>query len=308
LFAFIEWDPDPVLVTIGPLSLRYYSVLFGLGFIIALAILCGQFEEEGERPSAAGPLAYGLLAGTLIGSRLGHILFYEGVGEYLANPLLLFDFRRGGLASHGGTVGVLVAMFIWAHWRKVPFRVAIDRVVMTVPVLGITVRLGNFFNSEIFGRPTDVPWAVVFARVREPDLTAIPAGLSEQALAFLPEHIPRHPSQLYEVIMNVAVMVLLVAVDHSYRSKGKRRPLGLMTGLFFTSYMGLRIILENFKEYLTLSPGGLTMGQWLSLPFLVLGIGCVWAATRGPWKEQDAVAFLRAKGFGVDSGSESPGE
>jgi len=270
--------------------------LFVLGLTISFLFLRWAYRQGGDDPQGALNPYMVLIVAVVVGARLGHILFYDDMGAYIADPARIFSVRKGGLASHGGALAVLTVLIVWARWvRKVPLRLLLDRAAFGVPVMGICVRLGNFLNSEILGRATDVPWAIVFERARPPEAVEIPAGLSSAALAYLPDNIPRHPSQLYEIAMNAAVLLVLYLVFRHYRSSAQPRPLGLMTGLMFTLYMGLRIVLEGFKEYQILDHSGLTMGQWLSIPFALAGFVCLWAALWGPWRQETATQFVRPK-------------
>jgi prolipoprotein diacylglyceryl transferase len=199
------------------------------------------------------------MAGTLLGARLGHVLFYDP-GYYLNHPLEILYLWEGGLASHGAVLGILLAIFLYSRFRPdESFLWICDRVGMAVPFSGCLIRLGNFFNSEILGTPSDVPWAVVFARV---------------------DAIPRHPVQLYE---SLSYLLVFIAQYHFFKRNHGQPPLGELFGRFFVGVFGVRFVLEFFKEeQASFALGGiLTMGQWLSIPAVAAGLGCIaWSRRR----------------------------
>lgn len=254
------WYVDPVLIDIwGPIKIRYYGLGFLCTFVFGYWILNWQVKRSGRDPELAANFVYWGFAGVLGGSWFGHRLFYE-FDRVLKNPLYLIDIRGGlaGLASHGATIGLILAIILFARRYRVPVGEWFDRFSFAVPIGAIFVRSGNFFNSEIIGRPSDVPWAVCLLNLQPVD-----AALT-----------PRHPSQLYEVANGIIVLAILLLVD---RLAGReRRPNWLLIGTMFISYMGLRFIVEFFKEHQTLAAGSsLTMGQYLSIPFFLVGVGLV---------------------------------
>ena len=284
--AAIQWDIDPVAIKLGSLEFRYYGILFAAGLMSGYSILRWQFHEEGEDPDRAVQLTYGLIAGVIIGARLGHVFFYEAE-RYLANPVEIIKFWKGGLASHGATIGLIVAALIYAYFvRKFPFRVIADRMALAIPLATSCVRLGNFFNSEIVGRVTDVPWAVVFLRYDDQ---------------------PRHPSQFYEVMIGLTLLAVMFLINRHYKNAGKERPLGLMLSLFLAGYFSMRFGVEFFKEYQTLEASTtLTMGQYLSIPFAAAGFLGIWASLAGPWKNQHASQFQKPVDLVANAESAAP--
>ncbi len=287
------WDIDPVIVFLGPLQLRYYGLIFAsmlyIGFIIwrKQMLRAGYSLELAERF-----LIWGVLA-VLIGARLGHCLFYEPE-RYLSDPITILYFWKGGLASHGATVGLVVSMFLFCKKYKLRYLEVLDRMAMPSAVGAAAVRLGNFFNSEIVGRVTDVPWAVDFVRYD--------AMMGEPATC-------RHPSQLYEFSMGLFVLLSLYLAD---RFAGKeKRPLGLLAAMFLILYFAGRFTVEYFKEFQTLEESVLTMGQYLSIvPFTagVILLGWVIAKripTEAGKEERLAKAFNPAPG--TDGGSGKTG-
>lgn len=191
-----------------------------------------------------------VIAGTLIGARIGHVLFYDPV-FYFSRPWKILAIWEGGLASHGAVIGILLAVWIYSRIRKDQgFFWICDRIGLSVPLSGCLIRIGNFFNSEILGRPADIPWAVVFARI---------------------DDVPRHPVQLYEAACYLAIFLLQFSYYRNHRGK---IPQGYLFGRFFVLVFGVRFVLEFFKEHLAVfdSAGSLTMGQWLSIPAIAAGM------------------------------------
>ncbi len=267
MLATLVWKPDPVLFTIpipvhtfslpglefttGPLMIRWYGVIFVITILTAYAFWTWQMKrgKYSERITS-GFFAWGVLA-VIVGARLGHCFFYNAK-HYLAHPIDILKFTQGGLASHGATVGLAIVLFVYSKLHKLSVLDIMDRFAMSAACGAAGVRFGNFMNSEIVGRPTDVPWAVCFPLYDNGQL------------------VPRHPSQLYEFTLGLAVLGALLLID---RIAGKeQRPRGLMTGSFLAMYFAGRFCVEFVKEYHIDSlkgQAGLTMGQYLSmLPFL----------------------------------------
>ena len=258
LLGFIRWNPDPTIFRLGPLAPRWYGLLFALGFLIGFYIMRRIFQREGKPVPDLDFLLMYLVGGTLLGARLGHILFYAP-GYYLQNPGEIIQIWEGGLASHGGLIGVLLAIWLYSRSRtEQPFLWLLDRLSVPVALTGCFIRLGNLFNSEILGTPTEVPWAFIF-EARSP--------------------LPRHPAQLYESISYFLIFLVLGAL---YRRYGKDTPRGLLFGLFMTLIFGARFLIEfvkasqaHFEVSLPLS-----MGQLLSIPAVLIGLYFLWAARR----------------------------
>ena len=256
----IHWNVDPTLFRLGPLAPRWYGLLFASGFLIGFYLMRRVFRRE-ERPETdLDILLLYLLGGTVIGARLGHILFYAPA-YYLTHPLEIIAIWEGGLASHGGLIGVPVAIWLYSRGREdQPFVWLLDRLAAPVALTGSFIRLGNLFNSEILGLPSDLPWAVVFERI---DQTA------------------RHPVQMYESISYFLIFVLLWGL---YRQWGEETPRGRLIGLFLTLVFGVRILWETFKveqaHFELALPLGMSMGQFLSLPAVAVGLWLVWRSMR----------------------------
>lgn len=256
--SYIYWDVGREIVSLGPLTLRWYGILFALGFIVGFFIVRWMFRLEHKPEADLDRLLLYLLVGTVVGARLGHCLFYDP-GYYLSNPLEIFKVWRGGLASHGGGVGVFLALYLYSRKHKdQPYLWVLDRVAVPTALAGSFIRLGNLFNSEILGVQTDVPWAFVFARV---------------------DQVPRHPAQLYESISYLLIFFLLLWLYNRLREK---TPRGLLIGVFLVLVFIARFAIEfvkvrqaAFGEALPLS-----MGQLLSIPMVVAGVILVWQAMK----------------------------
>lgn len=262
------WDVSPVLLKLGPIQVRYYGLLFALMLIGGYYLWQWQMLRGGHtQREAEGFFLWGAIA-VIAGARLGQVLFYDP-GRYLANPIEILYVWRGGLASHGATIGLVLVLYLYARHLKLSKLEVLDRFSMSAALGALMVRIGNFMNSEIVGRVTDVPWAVKFPRCiydRHLPLDRVPG---------------RHPSQIYEVFLGLFVLLALYLVDRKYKEE---RPLGLLAFLFFLLYFSGRFVVEFFKEYQTLSPerSFLTMGQWLSIPFVLIGAYGVVRALRNP--------------------------
>jgi len=251
---------DPVAVQLGPFVIRWYALAYIAGFLGGWAYASALVRSDrlwGDLPrpkpeSLIDFLLY-IMVATVIGGRLGQVLFYEP-SYYAAHPLEIIEIWNGGMAFHGGLIGVLLALWYYAHRFKIPFLTVADLCATIAPISVFLVRIGNFINSELWGRPTDVPWAVVF-----PDA----------------DEAPRHPSQLYEA--GLEGLLLLVVLGIAAQKGGFKRP-GLLTGLATLGYGLARIALEFFREpdpQTEQLPYGLTMGMALSAPMVVIGIALV---------------------------------
>lgn len=275
LLGAIFWDIDPVLFSIGSFELRYYTLCFLGAFVISYIIMLKVFKREGKTQDELDQLSIYIFLGTLIGARMGHCLFYEF--DYYKDHLLemILPFRQTangieltgfhGLASHGGAVGILVAMALYCAKTKTNFLWLADRLVIVVAIAGACVRLGNFFNSEIVGLPSDLPWAVIFAKI---DL------------------VPRHPAQLYEAL---AYIVLFGILYNIYFKSKALRP-GMLFGFFFIYLFGARFLIEFLKENQEAFEDAMSynMGQLLSIPFVLVGIGLLFYSRKQPLRQLDS--------------------
>lgn len=244
------WDVSPELFSIGPFVVRWYGVLFAVAFVLGYAMFRWIYRVEEKPAEDIDELLAYMLVGTVVGARFGHCFFYEA-GYYLANPLEILMFWKGGLASHGAAIGILISLFLYARRKPdQPYVWLLSRMGMAVALGGSLIRLGNFFNSEIIGRATDVPWAVVFQRV---DLAT------------------RHPSQLYESISYLIIFAILLSV---YRRNSGRADPRFLFGLFLTLVFTARFVLEFWKirQAPFADTLALSIGQYLSIPPILAGV------------------------------------
>ncbi len=249
ILSYITWDVSPELISIGPFSVRWYGLLFATAFIVGFQIMQWMYKRENKPVSDVEQLAIYMIVGTVIGARLGHCLFYNPE-YYLANPLEILMVWKGGLASHGASIGILISLYIYTKKKKVSFLWQMDRVVVATALGGSFIRLGNLFNSEIIGKATDVPWAFIFTKV---------------------DNVPRHPTQLYESLGYLIIFLILFFI---YKNKYKQLKDGFIFGLFLILLFTFRIFVEFFKENQTGFEEGMVfnMGQLLSVPFVILGV------------------------------------
>ena len=275
--AAITWDVDPVIFEIFGRGIRWYGLFFALGLLILGPMIEGRiWKREKLNPEWMNSLFVYVVLGTILGARLGHVLFYDP-SYYLANPSKIFAVWEGGLASHGGTIGIIVA--VWIYSRRVTKRSmlwTLDRLAVPTGLAAALIRLGNLMNSEIFGRPTDLPWGFVFPRASEF------AGYSEKGLT-----IPAcHPTQIYEAVAYLLVFALCMYLYWG-RDAARRYP-GLILGYFLLGVFGFRLFVESIKnvqeswEIGLVQHYGLNMGQYLSIPFILAGLGLIIYAYRHP--------------------------
>jgi prolipoprotein diacylglyceryl transferase len=259
---YIHWNMDPVIFRAGAFSLRYYSVLFAGGILFSYIFLQQIFRQEGIDSRVFEKFAIYIIIGTVAGARLGHCLFYEPA-YFLGHPLEIIlpwqgmpwtaNFRftgYQGLASHGGALGIFLAVCLFAKKYRISLWWLLDRLSLVVPVAGTMIRLGNLMNSEIIGSPSKVPWAFIFEKV---------------------DMLPRHPSQLYEALLYLSLFFVLY---HLYKKIKSRGIDGILFGWFLTGLFLIRFFVEFFKAnqepFESVLP--LDMGQLLSIPFIIAGI------------------------------------
>ena len=252
----INWDVNPELLSLGSLSIRWYSLLFISGFILGWFIFRWFCRRENVSETVLDPLLYTLLIGTIVGARLGHCLFYQP-DYYLTSEHFLEIFMpwKGGLASHGGTLVLFFALIWFArkYGRKhnFDFLWLLDHLAIPTSFAAMFIRLGNLFNSEIYGAVTDLPWGFVFVRDGQT--------------------LPAHPTQLYEALSYALLGVVLLLL-YKNRVKGLYR--GSYIGIFFVVLFGMRFIIEFVKNnQVSVEEGmALNMGQLLSIPFILIGL------------------------------------
>lgn len=246
----INWNVSPDIFTLGPIVLRWYSLMFLAGFSLGFYFMKKICQWEGKPTEKLDSLLVHLVLGTTIGARLGHVLFYDP-GYYLSNPLEILKIYEGGLASHGGGIGVMVA--IWLFMRKNPeFSLwwLFDRLAIFVVMTGGFIRLGNLMNSEILGKPTHSDWGVVFQRV---------------------DQIPRHPAMVYE---SICYFIIFALAYRMYLGLKQKTPRGLIFGFVLAAIFVCRFLIEFVKENQSEFENqmALNMGQLLSIPFVIAGI------------------------------------
>jgi len=249
----IEWNIDPVIFTLGPLSPRYYGVLFALAFVISYRYMRIMFTDDHKTQKDLDSLTITMIVATILGARMGHVLFYEP-HMLLENPLEVLAIWHGGLASHGGALGIIAGLwFFHKRHRGYPMIWLLDRLAVVAAISGVCIRVGNFFNSEILGRATDLPWGVWFQLV-DPV-----------------QPVYRHPAQLYEALLYLVVFAFLW---WRYKQRDAFTHPGRLIGLFMILVFTGRFLIEFVKEHQVAFEASLPidMGQILSIPFVAAGI------------------------------------
>lgn len=263
ILNFIHWNVNPEIFSLGPFSVRWYGLLFASGFLIGYYIGEKMLKSEGVPQKWIDSLFFYLIIATIVGARLGHVFFY-GWDYYSQHPAEILMVWHGGLASHGGTLGIMVAMYFYS--KKVSKRSMLwvfDRIVVPTALVAAFIRTGNLMNSEIYGIQTSLSWGIIFERNGET--------------------IAKHPTQLYEALAYLATFVVVMYMYWKTNSKNKE---GLIFGVFFIFIFGSRFLIEFIKEDQEAFEAGmaLNMGQWLSIPFVLLGIFLAVRAIRLPDK------------------------
>lgn len=261
MLDFIYWNPDPVLFSFGPFAVRWYGLAFAVGFTIGYWIVSNMFRHEGAPEKWLGILLGYVVVATIVGARLGHVFFYEW-DYYSQHPADIFKIWEGGLASHGGTIAIIIALFLFSWFvTKKPASWVFDKIVVAIALVGALIRLGNLMNSEIYGGYTDLPWGFVFLRNNET--------------------LPAHPTQIYEAGCYFLLFILLMWMY--WKKNAEERP-WLITGIFFIGIFLPRFLIEYVKnvqvqsEYEMIAEYGMNLGQMLSIPFIILGVALVvWA-------------------------------
>lgn len=255
--SYVTWNADPFLIHTSWLTVRWYGLMFALGFLIGYEIESRIYRHEGAPERWLGILLAWVVGATIIGARLGHVFFYEW-SYYSQHPADIIKVWEGGLASHGGTIGIIIAIIFYSIFttRRSPVW-AFDRLVIPIALVGGMIRLGNLFNSEIFGHATDLPWGFRFVRSAE----------------WLREFAPQacHPTQIYEALCYFALFGLLMWMY--WKRNAEERP-GLIFGVFFIGIFLPRFLIEFIKNDQVAFEASMTlnMGQWLSVPFILAGV------------------------------------
>lgn len=264
----IHWSADPVIFHIGSFGLRWYSLLFAVGFISAYFILLKMFRRESVDTSYLDKLTIYCFIALLVGLRFGHCIFYEWsyYKDHLLEIVLPWNLETGeftgyqGLASHGGAIGILLGLWLYCYKTKINPVWILDRLVIVIPLVGACVRCGNLMNSEIYGVETTLPWGFIYERNHET--------------------VPKHPTQLYEALSYLIIFASLLI--YYVRKKGKIRP-GMSFGIFLTALFGIRFLIEFIKQDQVAFEQGMTlnMGQLLSIPFILAGIVFIVLSVKG---------------------------
>lgn len=265
LLNAIHWNVDPVLIHIGGFGLRWYSLGFLLAFVLGYWIIGRIFKRENVRAEYLDSLVVYIFLAVLVGARLGHCLFYDADYFLTAEHWqeIFWPFENGhftgfqGLASHGAAIGILLSL--WLYWKKYKLNVwwFLDRLVIVVALGGAFVRLGNLFNSEIYGCETTLPWGFIFER----------AG----------ETVPKHPTGLYEALSYL--LIFAVSLWYYLKKKGQFRT-GTLFGWWLVALFGARFLIEFVKTNGVIEGSVLLKGQWLSIPFILGGLAITWLARR----------------------------
>jgi prolipoprotein diacylglyceryl transferase len=257
--GYITWNPNPTIFDLGFYALRWYSALFLCGFVLSFIIVKDRFKKANLDLYLLEKLTIYVVVGTLVGARLGHCFFYDWAyySKHIPEIFLPFQFTPSfkftgfqGLASHGGGIGIFLALFFYNHRYKSQINLLwiMDQLALVVPLAGCCIRLGNLMNSEIIGRPTQVSWAFIFTRV---------------------DGIPRHPGQLYEALAYLSIFIIINLIAR-YRPSKNGFLLGLFLVMVFTARLlleGLKADQEDFEAHMMLN-----MGQLLSIPFIIAGL------------------------------------
>lgn len=284
ILGYITWNVDPVLLHLGSLEIRWYGLLWAIGLYVCWIMNKQMYKRENCPPEWIDQLFFWIAAGAILGARLGHCLFYEWHNDlgslqifgwdityrnpYIENPLKILKVWEGGLASHGGAIGIILAAWLLNKYKfsrypqfKTSWLWILDRICIGVCVTGALIRLGNLMNSEIYGGPTDLPWGFIFVRDKQT--------------------VPCHPTQIYEIIY--CLVALAVTWPLYWKTEARRRE-GLLLGIFLLIVFGTRFGLEFIKNDQEAFEAGhlLNMGQLLSIPFIILSIYLIIRAYRRP--------------------------
>lgn len=264
LLDYIIWNPSDTAFTIGAFALHWYSLCWLLGLLSAYLIVKRLYKLQKVKDELFDPLFIYCFVGILAGARLGHCLFYQpdvflSSWKHFVEIFVPIEFGDDGgwrftgfrgLASHGGTLGLIIALWLYVRKTKMPIRQVLDDIAIATPLTAFFIRMGNLMNSEIIGRPTDLPWAFVFERV---------------------DMLPRHPGQLYEAIAYLALFFIGLAI---YKKRPQKAGTGFFFGLCLTYIFTARFFIEFTKEVQEAFEASLPldMGQLLSIPFIAVGV------------------------------------
>ena len=276
VFGIITWDFNPEIFSIGNHGVRWYGLMIALGLYTGYLIFKRYLRGDKLTPEMVDSLLVYMAIAGIVGARLGHCFCYEP-DYFLKNPLEIFKIWKGGLASHGWAIGILLALWLYNRRYKIPALWIMDRIVIVVALLAAFIRIGNFFNSEIYGLPTDLPWGVEFVRDR----------LYDSGTGALLPTVPRHPTQLYEAL---CYLLIFIASFVFFRKRYMIIRDGFMFSVFMIALFSARFIIEFVKNDQVAFEAGMSfnMGQLLSLPFIITGIGIlIWTKAKPGYFSQD---------------------
>jgi len=265
----VTWNASPEIFEIGPLAVRWYGLFWALSFYFGYEIMYRIFKREDVPLKQVDKLLIYMAVGSIVGARLGHCFFYD-FSHYISKPLEILKIWQGGLASHGGAIGIIIALYYYQ--KKVSnksYAWLLDRLVIPISLGAFFIRMGNLMNSEIYGHQTDLPWGFIFVR----------AG----------EVLPKHPTQFYE---GIPYLLLFLVLGWLYLKKSKVLPPAFLMSLFAIVMFSVRFLVEFVKEDQELFEANMTlnMGQWLSLPLLIAGIMVmIWSLKKNPQAETKTV-------------------
>ena len=249
ILNYVHWNPRPEIVDLGFIAPRWYGLLWATAFVAGYYVLQKIFKKERISIEVLDSLTIYMIVATILGARLGHCLFYDWA-YYSQNPLEILFIWHGGLASHGAAVGIIIGLYLFCRKHKRKYLWVLDRIVIVTALGGGFIRLGNLLNSEIIGIPTDVPWAFIFERV---------------------DNIPRHPTQIYEALF---CFVLFGFLYSYYKRNARQLKDGVLFSIFLVALFTFRFFVEFYKDVQVAFERDmeLNMGQWLSIPFVIIGI------------------------------------
>lgn len=273
MLASITWDINPELINIFGREVRWYGLCWAIGLLLAVWVLQKMFKSENLPEKWFDSLFMYVVIFLIIGARLGHCLFYSPE-YYLSNPIEIFKIWEGGLSSHGGAIGIVFGLWLYSRKIKKSILWSLDRVVVVAGLTGTLIRIGNLMNSEIYGKPTTLPWGFEF--LRDPSWSRpIEMGGSGS--------LPCHPTQIYEALIYLAIFGLGMYLYWKTNAKEKQ---GLIFGICITAIFVARFFLEFMKnvqepfEIQMRQTIGIDMGQVLSLPFIIWGVWLIYTRTR----------------------------
>jgi prolipoprotein diacylglyceryl transferase len=262
IFPFaINWDINPVMLDLGFIEIRYYGLCWAVALGLGLWIFSKIFKREEISDKVLDSIFWYAIVATVLGARLGHCYFYEPT-YYLSHPFEVLKIWKGGLASHGAAFGLLIGLYLFSRKNRVPYIWTLDRIGIAIAIGGAMIRLGNLFNSEIYGGPTSLPWGFIFVNGNENQTD------------------PCHPTQLYEALAYMLIFGILSLMY--FKLDMARKKQGVMFGWFLIMLFGARFIIEFIKNPQVEFEKSmlLDMGQWLSLPFIVGGVWILYKARK----------------------------